>query len=237
MFTLTIGYAYLLLTCPFILMWALLFFCNKSFRKEQISMSLWFALAGTLSEILYFYDYWNPRSVFSIEILHHTVMLEDLVFGFTFGGMLATVSFLFLKKNKGPAQYKTKLLILSSVTWFLLAIGGTMSGLNSILSTSLASVVASFILLVPKHKLYKGSILVGILSVLIMAVGYESLLLLISNEEKILSEGWYIHGTRLDIRIMGIPITEAIWFFTTGLYVFPFVAYVTGSKKKIVNYV
>ena len=81
--------AYFILTIPFIIIWLLLFIFSKKTRKEQLIMSILFLPVGTLSEIIYFQDYWNPGSILFTQIGSIRILLEDFIFSFCIAGGLA----------------------------------------------------------------------------------------------------------------------------------------------------
>ena len=56
-------YAYFVLTIPFILIWVLLFIFSKKTRKEQLILSILLIPLGTIGEIFYFQDYWQPAGL------------------------------------------------------------------------------------------------------------------------------------------------------------------------------
>ncbi len=87
MINISFQHAYLVLDIPFIIAWILIFVLSKKTRKEQIIMSLLFLPAGTISELLYFQDYWKPVSILSTDIGPINFLLEDFMFSFAITGI------------------------------------------------------------------------------------------------------------------------------------------------------
>lgn len=74
-------YTYIILDLCFLIIWFVLFFWRKFSRKEILTMSLLFGLAGLLVEPIYVHDWWHP-----LNITNTLVGVEDFLFGFVVGG-------------------------------------------------------------------------------------------------------------------------------------------------------
>lgn len=79
-------YAFIIGNLLFLLVWIILFTIRPYLRKEMLIMSLIVAPMGPISEIFYLRDYWRPETFNGLLI-----GVEDLLFGFTIGGITAVI--------------------------------------------------------------------------------------------------------------------------------------------------
>ncbi len=188
-------------------------------------MSLISVPGGPLSEILYLRDYWHPISAFPIKIGPVHTVVEDLLFAFAFSGIVATLYQLFARKElkSNPALGGGMRLACASVAvaslllvWF---------GINSIYATSIGFLVGTIWMVSRRPDLLKPAIASGIL----VGLGYFGCLGvfygLVANIEELSKLYWKLDGTSLDIRFVGIPITELIWAFSFGTLFGPLYAF------------
>lgn len=227
-------YTYLILDIPFLIIWLLLWFMNKPTRKEQIIMSLLFLPLGSLSEVLYFKDYWLPLSVFHTTFLGVPILLEDLIFSFAIAGSSAVLYEVIRRKMPGnPVIHKKAhafifLGIFASVTLGLFSVG-----VNSILATSAGLVILALLIIARRHDLLEDSIVSGFAVMVMMFVSYMLLYhMIFPNIEELITKIWLLDGTPLDLRIWGIPLTEMIWGFSFGMAVGPLYEFLRGFSLK-----
>ena len=201
-------------------------------------MSLLFTPIGPLSEILFFHDYWKPASIFSFNIGPVAVFIEDLVFCFCIAGIGSIIheiitGNIYLKEKYPKKQW---------ISVIVLAIAGTTTlllfllGLNSIFSFSIGFLITAILMVSLRRDLLWNSLIGGIALTLVMFISYFILLRFISNHAELLKMGWLLYGTPLDIRILGIPLTEMIWAFTGGMAIGPFYEFWNGLGCKKQNY-
>ena len=97
---LSLKYAYLLGTIIFLIIWLILYLHRKDLRKEMIVMSMLVAILGMFSEYLWWtHDWWRPQTITGT-----TIGIEDLLLGFTNGGIAAVLYEELFKKR----MYKYK---------------------------------------------------------------------------------------------------------------------------------
>ena len=230
------NYAYLFLCLPFLIIWLILYMTNKSTRREQLSMSCIGLIAGPLSEIIYFKDYWLPKSALSLSVGHFPLMIEDILFGFAIGGIGAVIfEVLFrtqLQKLSKKPKYTLNVFALLFIFFVVLKIL-LLFGINSIYASAFAFVVTAIPILFIRHDLFLNAIGSGISVMLIMFISYFILFHIVSNTQILFKEQWLIYGTSLDLRFAGIPLTEMVWGFTWGFLAGPLYEFKNNRKNII----
>ncbi len=226
-------YAYLILDIPFFVIWVLFFLLSKETRKEQLIMSVLFIPAGPLSELLYFSDYWAPASVFSFSIGPVIVYIEDLIFAFALGGVGSVIYEAIFSKilsvPKGSVHYVIAIPLIILVGG-LVTVSLFLLGVNSIFATSLGFIVAALLIVSQRKDLFIDSLLSGVLITVIMFIAYGVLIVFIPNTNELIRQGWLLYGTQFDIRILGIPLTEMMWYFTWGMVAGPLYEFARKMK-------
>jgi len=88
----------------FFAIWLALFIWRKNTRKEMMIMSLIFAFAGPLADILYTQDWWYP-----LTLINTIIGPEALLVGFMIGGVASIIyEDIFKKRLKIRKISKTK---------------------------------------------------------------------------------------------------------------------------------
>ena len=216
-------YAYLVLTIPFIVGWLLLFVLSKKTRKQQLIMSLLLILGGTISELLYFQDYWKPASILFKNIGPIRILLEDFLFAFSAAGIGSVIYDAILRKEFVISARTNNIIAFLSVAIIAVSISFIMFilGINSIFATSIGMLVATLYILIQRKDLLPVSLLNGLFTACIMFIFYSILFNVVKNADELFRQGWLIYKTPLDIRILGIPLTEIIWGFVWGALLGP----------------
>jgi len=224
MFELNPKYAYAFLTLPFLLVWFILFVFFKETRKEQLWMSILIAPLGPITEVLYFQDYWFPASILSFTVGPFFILLEDFIFAFVMGGVGGVIYEVIFSKHLQKARKHANytlgppvIFVVAAIVTYLLFQLNT----NSIFATVAGFVLAAILMVAQRKDLLVGSLLTGITITFVMFGGYLVLYNSISNAEELLSKGWLLYGTSLDMRVFNIPLTEMVWAFAWGMFVGP----------------
>ena len=228
-------YAYLILNVPFAIAWILFFIFSKKTRREQVIMSLLLMPVGTITEIFYFQDYWNPASIISFNIGPVRILLEDFLFSFFLAGIGAVIyeaifckGLLKIKRNiRNLISIPFIIIIAVSVAYILYVFK-----VNSIFYTSFGAIVAALLVVNQRKDLLINSLLSGIAVMFIMSISYVILFNLTANLEELMHEGWFLHKTSLDIRFFNIPLTEMVWGFAWGMLIGPLYEFVKGMRAK-----
>lgn len=234
MITVAFQYAYLLLTVPFIIVWAILFLFSKNTRKEQLIMSIISLPLGLIYEIIYFHDYWNPASILSFNIGGVRILFEDFLFSFAIIGIGVVIyEAIFgkrLAKLKDPTN-KTIAISCIIVITVLVTLSLFFLDMNSIFATSLGFVVAALFIISQRRGLLINSLISGLAVMIIMFISYYIGFRLVANSEELIQQVWFLYGTPLGVRIWGIPVTEMVWGFATGMFFGPLYEFIKGVKN------
>jgi hypothetical protein len=234
MFELPSNFAYLFLTLPFLIVWLVLYLAKKSTRGEQLHFSYIGAVIGPLSEIIYFKDYWLPKSALFLNVGRFPLMIEDVLFGFAIGGIAAVIFEVVFRTRLRKLSHHSKHIIKSwaiALIFVLALLVFLALGLNSIYASAFAFVVAAIPILFYRHDLLLNAVGSGICVMLVMFVSYYLLFNLASNTEALMKEQWLIHGTFLDLRFAGIPLTEMAWGFTWGFLAGPLYEFILNKRN------
>lgn len=227
--------AYFMLTIPFMIIWVLLYVFNKRTRKEQLMMSLMLIPLGTLTEILYFQDYWRPLSILQVNIGPIWLLLEDFLFVFAISGIGAVMYEILFhkriakKKKNFHKKYGLFTIIIISI---LLTLALFYLGINSIFATTIGFAVFALLIILQRRDLLADSLLSGLCVMLTLFVAYTIFYNFITNTEEIVKQQWLLYGTPLDKRIFNIPFTELIWGFSAGMFVGPLYAFIKNLTLK-----
>ncbi|OGG53537.1 hypothetical protein A2851_03785 [Candidatus Kaiserbacteria bacterium RIFCSPHIGHO2_01_FULL_53_29] len=210
---------YFTLTVPFVLLWLVVFWISPSTRRELIRSSILFALAGVVVEnLFYFHDYWRPQGISAFHIGTFVIYPEFILFGGSLGGIAATayqVCFRTTLIGSEKAHVKSRIVFVTAV-FFATTLLAWQAGINSIFATSLGAVAISLGVVYIRRDLLVPAFMSGILTLGVMVVSYTIFLLAIGNIEEIGQRAWLLYGSDLDIRLLGIPITELVWGFSVG---------------------
>ena len=222
-------YTYLLMGLVFLVVWLALFVLRKNTRKEMLVMSLVFAFAGPLADILYTQDWWRPLS-----LTNTTIGPEALLVGFMIGGIASIIyEVIFQKRLETHKVFKAKeaqrnfsflsILLISAILFF-----GSFYLLkfNSLFSTILALLVPTIMIWIKRRDLILDSFGTGIFLVIVASLVYSVL--------EFLTPGW-VHAFWFfknvpDIIIFNLPLDDIIWYFLAGLFIGPLYEYWQESK-------
>lgn len=210
-------YTYLLKALLFFIIWIILFLWKKDNRKDMLKISIIFAFAGPLSEILYTQDWWSP------ETITNTGMgFESFFVAFFIAGIASVIyKNLFNKKTKFKENKKEKIrkrkkLFLLLITMLILFYGSFyLVKLNSLISTIIAFLIPTLIIYYNRKDLVKQSIVSGILLVVVAMIVYSFL--------EFLTPGWihaFWHFKNIpEIIIFNLPIDDMAWYFFAGSFI------------------
>lgn len=208
----------------FLVFWLALFIWKKDIRKEMLIMSIIFAFAGPLADILYTQDWWHPSTLTNTPI-----GLEAFFVGFMIGGIASVIyEDIFKKKLKIRKVSKTKevksnfgflfILSISAVLFF-----GTFYLLkfNSLIATIIALLIPTVIIWIKRKDLIIDSLATGVLLVIVASLIYTVL--------EFLTPGWiyafWYFKNIPNIIIFSLPLDDIIWYFLAGLFIGPLYEY------------
>jgi hypothetical protein len=222
-------YTYLLMALVFLAIWLALFIWRKNTRKEMMIMSLIFAFAGPLADILYTKDWWLP-----LTLTNTAIGPEAILVGFMIGGIASVIyEDIFKKRLKIRKVSKTKeaqrnfsFLFIISISVILFFGSFYLLKFNSLVATILALIVPTIIIWIKRKDLILDSLATGVFLVIVASLVYSVL--------EFLTPGW-IHAFWFfknvpDIIIFNLPVDDIIWYFLAGLFIGPLYEYWQESK-------
>ncbi|MFV1917035.1 MAG: lycopene cyclase domain-containing protein [Patescibacteria group bacterium] len=226
-------YSYLIANLFFLLVWLVIFWRVKYLRRQMLIMSLLTASFGPISELWYFADYWKLETALPLPVIGG---VEDLMFGFSIGGIAAFgYESLFVR---GICKCEDKKL---KKEWFLLVffaiIGASMIilnnllGVNSIFASAIGMVVVAAIMLFLRPDLIANALgsafFVAATMFAIYFLGQE----LFPSGHAWMERIWKLSGRPEGIIIFKhIPLTEMLWGLSWGLVWGPMYEFLVGAR-------
>ncbi len=213
-------YSYLLMGSLFLVIWLILFLLRKNLRKEMLTMSIMFGIAGILIERVYIHDWWKP-----LTITRTTIGFEDFLFGFVIGGISAVIyEFIFSKSlRQKPIDETNKKAQKLSFTAFGLFFIAMFAGcfflltLNTLEASIIAFVSATAIIYFQRHDLIIPSLATGGVVVVLACLVYSLTNLITPGWVQAF---WYFKNIP-NIVIFSVPIDDFIWYILAGAFIAP----------------
>lgn len=207
-------YAYLIYSLYFLGILGFILWQRKDLRAHAAPSIVVGAIAGPLSEHIYFRDYWRPQTLLG----EGRISLEDALFGAAIFG-LAAVLYSFIAKRSihgGPGSLMRSLLsilplaVIFGILWAL--------GVNSVFTTIAVFMLGWAVLILRyPHTRTPSLITGGCLTLLALAIYVIALNLWIP--EAAFRQGWLLYGTPLGVTVFGaVPLSELLWFMAAGLF-------------------
>ncbi len=171
-------------------------------------------LAGLISEMWYFNDYWRPPTLLG----NSKISIEDFLFGFSFTGIAALVYKVIVRKRPIQAKSRKKLFLLFFIIGFLsLLLFSNLLKINSIFVSSIAFLAFSMLMVLLRKDLIIQAVMSGLLSLAIIIPVYIFLFDVLSPHYW--SNYWLLSNTIFGMKILGnIPLTELLWYFSWGCF-------------------
>jgi hypothetical protein len=224
-------YGYLIGCLVILLFWVILFLIKKDFRKEMISISIIFGIAGALVDTIYMADCWKAQTITTSFF-----KIESFLFGFGVAGIASVFYEYFsnkrlqkIKKKKLNKKKRINLLIIGLVLISLFFGGYFFLKLHSFYSSVLAFLVAITIIWVRRKDLIINSFLSGIILTVFSFLAYFIPELILPGW---LNSSWFFEKLS-GITFLKIPIEDLIWFFLAGLLIGPLYEY--WQEAKLIN--
>jgi lycopene cyclase-like protein len=210
-------FVFLLLGLALLGYWVVIWLVRPDLRRPLLKISLVGAVAGLVSELWYFRDYWRPPTLLDPTGRLGWISPEDALFGFTVAGVAFAANKVVFRRQLvegAPRRYPVSAgLCLAGVAAL---VGATnLLGVNSILVSSAAFVMAALAMGAMRPDLLRPAVESG--GLLLAAVLPVYLVLF-----DVLSPGywdryWLLRGTALGVTVLGhIPVTEILWYTSWG---------------------
>lgn len=223
-------YYYLVYSLFFLTLLAGVLWQRRDLVKDALPAFIFGAIAGPVSEILYFADYWRPPSILSIGNVH----VEDVIFGVAIFGLALTIYPFVSSQKLGPVSsgnekhLRTLGALGLGALWMIMLMG--LLKLNSVFATSITFVILWLLICIRRRDLFWPGLITGVLFMGIALFVYGIFLNIFVTQQE-MQAFWLLHGTRLGITIFGkVPVSELVWFFGTGTFLSIFELFVNQRK-------
>ena len=228
---LPLQYAYFTGSIISLIIWLILYLHRKDLRKEMIAMSILVAISGLFFEYLWWtHDWWRP-----LTITGTVIGIEDLLLGFTNGGIAAVLYEELFKKRM--YRYKSRnhnlgiaLLVISS--YLIFATIFYILELNSFIATTAIQIINGGILIFLRKDLVYDAFLTGFCLVIIAI----PIFLLLEYLSPNFIENTWLWSNLTGIRFMKIPIEDLIFYFLTGFSIAPLYLYWKNEKLRKISF-
>lgn len=221
-------YAYLAGSVVLFAIWLVFFLLRKDLHQEMLTMSV---LIGVLSVVTGYVwwtvDWWKPPT-----ITHTIVGVEDLVMGFSAGGIMAGAYEVLFRRHlyhirtkclHRPHRYSILIQLALVTAWLFWGMGFT-----SFWASTIALLVGAGVLFYLRPDLFLIGILSGILMAAISLFFYFTIIWLAPD--------WINHTyqfkTLSRVLVFGIPIEEFVFWFLAGLVMGPLYEYWHGEPLR-----
>lgn len=206
-----VNHLYFLGAIIFSILWLILFIANKKNRKKMIVIGLIFVIGGAFAEQMHFTDWWHPNFIFNSFFT-----VEDILFGFTGGGVVSAVYSILSSYLKDdfilPLNFIKKIII--AITFLFLIFGlFYIFHIHSFISSIIALSIPTIVVGVYNRKSLIPMFLTGIFMLIFAMAEYLFLIYINPNFVK----ETYLLNHLSGILVLGIPIEELIWFFFAGM--------------------
>jgi len=199
---------------------------RKDLRRPALLAGLAGAIGGPIAEIFYFHDYWRPMTVFGLA----KPSIEDALFGFAITCLAITIypalthsSFV---HNQKPRR---RLLVgLLAAAFVCMVLGTFLLRFNSIfVSASLFFLLAIIILVMRRDLIPLAMWSCAAMTVYIFLV---YLIMFAVLDPQFWDKYWLLAHTRLDVRLLGIPLTELLWYISQAFIISVMYPFYSGSS-------
>jgi hypothetical protein len=191
--------------------WLVVFFFRKDLQREMLVMGLLFMVPAVIAEyFIWTVDYWRP-----ITLEGTRIGFEDILLGFTNGGLIAICYEFFLGKKHLLLEKKNtnvSALLIFLLLVFVLTLLFWGFHVNSSIATPISFLVAVTALLLLRRDLIVYSLVSGTITMIGSIPVY---IILEYLSPKFVNKTWLI-GNLTGITIAGIPIEDLIYYFTLG---------------------
>ena len=220
-------YTYLTAVLIALVPWAILFLRRKDLRKKMITMSILVTLFGLFAEYFWWSrDWWHPPTVTGTRI-----GIEDILNGIVTGGITAVLyeeifKKKFYKRKSKPHNFGA---LVIGLIFFLIS-GFLFYALQipSFISSTIAFVIAGFILIIQRRDLITDAFLTGVC----LIIGIFPFYLILNFISPHYIENIWVTSNLSGIRFIGDPIEDIIFYFFFGFLIGPFYLYWKGEKLR-----
>lgn len=223
-------FSYLIADVALLTVWLIFFIARPDVRREMLTMSIFFGIAGLFVQPLYMHDWWRP-----LTFTNTAVGIEDFLFGAAVGGVAAVAYEIVYRKKLRPRRaskhqsyFDKRTLLIASALCALLFFGLFYAAGMSSFYASVAGLIAAITLMwIQRPDLIADSIASGVLLVFFGYVWFWV--------PEIVTPGWvatyWLHDNLFGVLVMTAPLEDFIWGLLVGMYIGPL--YEFWNEKKL----
>lgn len=216
---------YLLGSLFLLTVWLLIFISQKKLRKEMLLASI-LVTPAALSEVFFVPGYWLPDTIGNPKL-----SVEDFIFTFAVGGIVAVVYELFMKGkvkhqrlcNCFSGRFLQGLILGVGVIAIFLAY--TLLNINFMYATYIGIIVNVILMAITRPDLVKKVLYSGLLFGLFYFLFFSIFDFFIPDFIK----HWNLNNLS-GVILLGVPIEEIIWAFGIGAFLGPIYEYLLSIK-------
>lgn len=217
-------FTYLFITLVSLIPWSLFYYFRKDLRRGILKASLIVAVLSFVGGyFLWAKDWWHPATITGTR-----VGIEDIILGFTNGGLAAVLYLEFFHKM----FYRPKKKLRELSVWYLLAFMAFLIFVlwhffhyTSFIVVSVSFIVTTLVVLTIRHDLIWDSIVTGIIC-FVGSIPFYYLAMVVSPGWIMVTWDKHLSG----IRFTGIPIEDLIFYFFMGFFLGPLYLYWVGKR-------
>jgi hypothetical protein len=222
-------YLYLTLGMIFLIPTIVVAISRRDLRRGVVTVALFGAVWGPISEFWFFRDYWHPQSILG------SPLLEDVIYG---AGISATASCIYKvlarqtdvtpKRRQTHYREAGATAVLYIVAMIILEM---VLGFNSILVAIGVYVAASCYIILRRRDLLLASACSALMMGLVALFGYGIGLNFLVQEPSTLSHLWLLYNKPLGVTFLGyVPLTEVVWYMAWGSLLGILYEFATGRR-------
>ena len=232
--TFSVQYAYFFLDALLIPFWIFCFLYRKDLRRSLVLVGLAGAAIAALFELFFWPHYWHPISVYEFVISvggnqYHLGSPEDVIWGFLFGGIAATVYEILTRqklRKKTTLRPSAGNMAMFFVIGSLCFIVPLVIGVPVVYSAIISCFVCGAFYTVFRRDLLRDMIISGFS----MGIIYFVVLFIFSSVFKDIFQAWWNMADAMGIYIWHIPLEEVLIASAIGVLFGPAYEYFLGFE-------
>lgn len=208
-------YTYLLLGLLFLFVWLVIFLTRRDLRPEMLLIGIIFGIAGSVTDILYYQDWWSPTTITGTVI-----SVEVVIAAFSICSVSSVLPSLFTRvrpvrpKNFFDQQRIWKLALILAAMNGLFFGSFFLLGFNSLLATIITLAAPLLVIWRQRPDLVKRSLLGGVLLSLVAIAIYSVL--------ELATPGWvnefYHFKNTPHILLLNLPLDDLVFYVLAGMF-------------------
>lgn len=218
-------YSYLIGAVVLLAIWFMLYFLKNTDKRQMLLISILFAPAGVVGELIYTKDWWNPGTITGT-----VVGIEDALYGFALAGIASVIYEIVFNKHivKRTDKIPVKKIIMTIIAMSAVFFASVyLFGVHTFIASILTLFILTLYIYIKRRDLIKNSIFSGLLLTVISVFSYIII--------ELITPGWIAatwSSSMSGITWAWIPIEDLIWLFFTGALIGPLYEFWKNKKLR-----